>query len=118
MKMEEKLFSIEEVSRQVKIPKHTLRFWEKEFEGILVPSRTDGGQRRYTPENIARIEEINRLRKSGKRLLEIKEQLLLNRNGDLTHSGRIDLLANRVADVVKTEICHFFDIQNKSRLLD
>ena len=113
MKMEEKLFSIEEVSRQVKIPKHTLRFWEKEFEGILVPSRTDGGQRRYTPENIARIEEIDRLRKNGKGLPEIKEKLMMNGKGDLTHSGRIDLLANRVAEVVKTEICHFFDMQKE-----
>jgi len=118
MKMEEKLFSIEEVSRQVKIPKHTLRFWEKEFEGILVPSRTDGGQRRYTPENIARIEEINRLRRNGKGLSEIKEKLMMNSKENLTHSGRIDLLANRVAEVVKTEVCHFFDMQNKSRLLD
>jgi len=118
MKMEEKLFSIEEVSRQVKIPKHTLRFWEKEFEGILVPSRTDGGQRRYTSENIARIEEIDRLRKNGKGLSEIKEKLTINGKGDLTHSDRIDLLANRVAEVVKTEICHFFDTQSKSRLLD
>ena len=113
MKMEEKLFRIEEVSRQVKIPKHTLRFWEKEFEGILVPSRTDGGQRRYTSENIARIEEIDRLRKNGKGLSEIKEKLMMNSKENLTHSDRIDLLANRVAEVVKTEVCNFFDMQKE-----
>jgi len=45
---ENNLISIQEISALLKVAKPTLRFWEKEFEGILVPLRTRGGQRRYT----------------------------------------------------------------------
>jgi len=42
--MENPLSSIQEVSTFLNVPKPTLRFWEKELDGILVPSRTRGGQ--------------------------------------------------------------------------
>ena len=105
--------TIEAVSRQLRIPKHTLRFWEKEFEGILNPSRTSGGQRRYTLDHIVRIEEINRLRKNGMGLAEIKRRLIASEQGTRTGSDRIDLLANRVAEVVKAEVCQFFLKENQ-----
>ncbi len=105
---EEKLFSIEEVSLKLKIPKHTLRFWEKAFEGIFVPHRTPGGQRRYTFDNIARIGQIKELRKKGMRLPEIKREFTNDDNGNLLNSSKADLLANKLAEVVKTEIYSFF----------
>jgi DNA-binding transcriptional MerR regulator len=107
MKMEEKLFSIEEVSRQVKIPKHTLRFWEKEFEGILVPSRTQGSQRRYTRSDVAMIEEIKRLRKRGKSLDQIKNQLNLLNSGQELQGSHIHSLGEKVAEMVKEEVSLF-----------
>jgi hypothetical protein len=39
--MKNRLLSIQEVSALLKVPKPTLRFWEKEFEGILAPLRTN-----------------------------------------------------------------------------
>ena len=45
--LEHEALSIAEISNKLKIPKHTLRFWEKEFHGMIVPLRTQGGQRRY-----------------------------------------------------------------------
>ena len=113
MNHENGLMSIEAVSRQLRIPKHTLRFWEKEFEGILIPSRTLGGQRRYTLENIVRIEEINRLRRNGMGLSEIKGRMMMNDRGGAGGSDRIDLLANRVAEVVKAEVCQFLRKENR-----
>ena len=110
MEKQEKLSSIEEVSLQLKIPKPTLRFWEKEFKEILVPLRTRGGQRRYNFQNISILEEIKKLREEGLGLSEIKRKLndpdQMNR--DLSELGKIELLANRVAEVVKTEIHSFF----------
>jgi len=100
-------WSIEAVSRQLRIPKHTLRFWEKEFEGILVTPRTPGGQRRYSRDNIGMIEEINRLRRDGVGLAEIKGRLRAN-GAAPADSARIDLLASRVAEVVKAEVSQFF----------
>src|SRR5580698_8378329 len=40
---------------------HTLRYWEREFEPYLNPVRTEGGQRRYRPEDIQTVFIIKRL---------------------------------------------------------
>jgi len=40
---------------------HTLRYWEREFSDFLNPDRTDGGQRRYRPEDIQTLFVIKRL---------------------------------------------------------
>lgn len=103
-----KLQSIEEVSLQLEIPKHTLRFWEKAFAGILVPQRTPGGQRRYAPENISTLGEIKELRKRGMRLSDIKRELTNGTKASHLKFGRIDLLANRAAEVVRAEVYEFF----------
>ena len=65
MEKKNQLFSILQVSEKLNIPKHTLRFWEKEFSGLLVPLRTNGGQRRYTMENLLLLEEIKKCRDNG-----------------------------------------------------
>ena len=134
MDMENRLSSIQEVSDRLKVPKPTLRFWEKEFDGILAPLRTNGGQRRYTVENIAVIEEIKKLKKKGMSLPEIKRRLGKGQRsevrgqrsgriskawGQMSEVGsqgsgdertdRIDLLAARVAEVVKAEVKRFFE---------
>ena len=140
MNQKEKLHSIQQVSTKLNIPKPTLRFWEKEFEGILLPLRTHGGQRRYTTEHISIVEEINALKKAGLSLVEIKRKLgkgQMSEAGSQTgpqrsrharhreaqprrtgfRGGRgsgdertdgIDLLADRVGEVVKMEVLRFF----------
>lgn len=108
------LFTISEVSRRLNIPKHTLRFWEREFEGIMIPPRTKGRQRRYTPENVALIEEIKRRRQKGMSLPEIRDELNPGHSGRPSSSGKIDLLANRVAEVVKAEVYQFFELEKGS----
>ena len=42
---------------------HTLRYWEREFPQYLHPIRTQGGQRRYRPEDIQNVFRIKRLLK-------------------------------------------------------
>lgn len=119
--------TIHQVSQQLDVPKPTLRFWEREFEGILVPLRTNGGQRRYAPEHVSIIEEIKMLKKTGLGLIEIKrklgkgiEDLLIGRFDDWEkgsnrgqmsgdkRTGGIDLLADRVAEAVRSEVLRFF----------
>lgn len=107
--------TIQQVSQKLDVPKPTLRFWEREFEGILVPLRTNGGQRRYGPEHVSVIEEIKMLKKAGLSLVEIKRKLgrgqMLEAGGQRAgdkRTDRIDLLAERVAEVVKMEVYKFF----------
>ena len=134
MNFQEQAITIQQVSQKLNVLKPTLRFWEKEFEGILVPLRTNGGQRRYAPEHVSVIEEIKMLKKAGLSLIEIKRKLKNGQmSGDgsqtcpqrsrppgiakLSRGGRgsgdeltdgIDLLAERVAEVVRLEVLRFF----------
>lgn len=111
MDPQEQLLSIQQVSLKLKIPKPTLRFWEREFEGILVPLRTKGGQRRYTLEHISIIEQIKKLRRKGMSLAQIHAHLMKEYTSkmDNVSPSRIDFLANRVAEVVREEVYRFFD---------
>ena len=106
---ENNLISIQEISALLKVAKPTLRFWEKELDGILVPLRTRGGQRRYTVENIAVIEEIQKLKRKGMSLPEIKRKFSDSHKEGNPNSNMADLLAARVAEVVRAEVNRFFE---------
>ena len=101
--------TIQEVSKRVNVAKPTLRFWEKELPGVIVPLRTRGGQRRYTREHILVIEEIKKLKQDGLNLLEIKRELAdgTENSGDFPKAETIDILANQIAQMVKAKICRF-----------
>ena len=53
--------SISAASKITGIEIHTLRYWEKEFSEFLFPGRSEGGQRRYRPEEIQTVFVIKRL---------------------------------------------------------
>lgn len=48
-------------SRLTDVEVHTIRYWEEEFQGLLEPIRTEGGQRRYAPEHILMLHRIRTL---------------------------------------------------------
>lgn len=111
MDRQEQKLSIQQVSLKLNIPKATLRFWEKELNDIIVPLRTRGGQRRYTPDHILAIEEVKKLRERGMRLCEIKEYFANPSGKNNVHSETmaIELLADRIAKIVRSEIYKFFN---------
>ena len=61
--VEERPVSISTASVLVGVETHTIRYWEREFEEFLNPVRTQGGQRRYRPDDIEVLKEIKRLLK-------------------------------------------------------
>ena len=114
--MEEKnqLFTILQVSEKLRVPPHTLRFWEKELNGLLVPLRTHGRQRRYTPQNLVVLEEVKRCRERGLSLLEIISRINSCGGDESLPSQKVSLLATRVAEAVKTEVYNFFKIEKEN----
>ena len=108
MEQDKLTFTIQQLSQKLKIPRPTLRFWEKELEGIIVPLRTRGGQRRYTMKQYIIIEEIKRLRDKGINLAEIKKELNKTHSGAHSASKEIDQLAEKLASIVKAEVYNFF----------
>ena len=109
-----KTLTIQELSDKAGISKHTLRFWERELNGIIVPLRTKGGQRRYTLEHVLAVEEIKRLKGKGYSLEDIRAELHRRFNTEEEHYNhqRADVLANRIAEMVRTAIFSF--LENKT----
>lgn len=52
--------TISEVSDELAVPQHVLRFWETKF-GQVRPLKRGGGRRYYRPEDIELLREIQRL---------------------------------------------------------
>lgn len=110
MHLEGQLFTIQQLSFELKVPKPTLRFWEKEMGDILIPFRTHGGQRRYTREHVAIVKKIRDLRQQGTSLAEIKKALkgINQKPYNNMDWEKIDFLANRIAQVVREEVYSLF----------
>lgn len=113
----EQHFTIQQISRKLNIPRSTLRFWEKELDGIIVPLRTSGGQRRYTMDHLNLIQKIQRMRKQGMRLSEIKTKLNNLSEGIKLPTNPVDfeVLVERVTEVVKTEIYRMLNHETDER---
>jgi DNA-binding transcriptional MerR regulator len=106
-----KTLTIQEVSKRSGVSTHTLRFWEKELEGVIAPQRTKGGQRRYTLEDLLVIEEIKALKGKGMSLTDIKRELNLRFNSEEEHykHRQADALANKIAEIVRITIFNFLN---------
>jgi DNA-binding transcriptional MerR regulator len=106
-----KMLTIQDVSQRLDVSTHTLRFWEKELAGVIVPLRTKGGQRRYTLEHLFVIDEIKRLKAKGLSLIDIRRELdhRYNSHGEKSNPENIDHLANQIADLVKSTVRHFLE---------
>jgi DNA-binding transcriptional MerR regulator len=109
-----KTLTIQELSDRAGISKHTLRFWEKELNGVISPLRTKGGQRRYTLEHVLVVEEIKRLKGKGHSLDDIRRDLGRRFNTEEEHYNhqKADVLANKIAEMVRTAIFSF--LENKT----
>ncbi len=60
--MENEYFSsINDVSKRLSIPAHTLRYWEKQFPMAVRPTTGAGGRRYYRAETIERLTIIKEL---------------------------------------------------------
>jgi len=52
---------INEVSKELDVPAHTLRYWEKQFSGVIRPVTGAGNRRYYRRETVEKIRAIKSL---------------------------------------------------------
>lgn len=52
---------IKDISQRLEVPVSTIRYWQKEFADLIMPQRTDGGQRRYTDDDCVLFSRIKTL---------------------------------------------------------
>ena len=75
MKEDKFCYSIKEVSEELNLPYHTLRFWETQFKQIK-PNKNKRGVRSYTKEIVEIIQTISYLtRQQGYTLEGVKKYL-------------------------------------------
>ena len=113
------VFTIQQASEYLNVSKHTLRFWEKQLGGVILPFRTNGGQRRYTLKHLIIIEEIKRLKRKGLTLTEIRDELQPTRFGekpDTADPTGIDFLVERISEVVKAAIYNVLEGRSPEKL--
>ena len=82
--------SINEVSKRLSIPAHTLRYWEKQFPNAIRPTTGAGGRRYYRAETVQRLTTIRELLYDrGMTIAGVKKLL---RTGEFPHHGGTDIL--------------------------
>ena len=74
--------TISEVSEELDVPQHVLRFWETKFPQVR-PLKRGGGRRYYRPEDVALLRKIQRLLYSEGYTIKGVQRLLK----DQRHSG-------------------------------
>lgn len=68
--------SINEVSKRLSVPAHTLRYWEKQFPVAIRPTTGAGGRRYYRAETVDRLVVIrDLLYKHGMTIAGVKKLL-------------------------------------------
>ena len=67
---------IKDIGLRLEVPVSTIRYWQQEFTDLILPQRTEGGQRRYSEEEFALFARIKTLvYGQGKSLAEAKEAI-------------------------------------------
>ena len=86
--------TIKEVSEQYGIPSDTLRYYER--VGVIPPvTRTAGGIRDFSKEDIAWVETAKCMRGAGLPIEALIEYVRLFFEGDGTFQARLDLLSEQ-----------------------
>jgi DNA-binding transcriptional MerR regulator len=75
--MDNKTYSIQEVSRLLQIPKDTLRYYDR--KGIVSPSRRENRYRRYSKQDLIDLMNIHILQYADFTLEEIKDRFQFHR---------------------------------------
>ena len=91
---EKRYYSIGEVAKAFNVQPSLLRFWEKEFKEIQ-PKKKNSGTRKYTSENILKIQCIYHLVKEKGMTLEGAKKQLQNQS----KSGSKEMLLARLETV-------------------
>lgn len=105
-----KEFEIGEASDLLKLKKHTLRYYEN--IGLITNIRKNSsGKRIYTENDLKSLEFINRLRKTGMSIKQMRKYSELRRLGDSTITERKNIMKNHL-DIIKGKINELLEAQD------
>ena len=88
--------TISEVSNDLEVPPHVLRFWETKFPQIK-PLKRGGGRRYYSPEDVALLRQIRQLLYNDGYTIKGVQRLL--KEGALKNTAQLGVaIANRLEE--------------------
>jgi len=88
--------TISEVSNDLEVPPHVLRFWETKFPQIK-PLKRGGGRRYYRPEDVALLRQIRQLLYNDGYTIKGVQRLL--KEGALKNTAQLGVaIANRLEE--------------------
>ncbi len=103
------VIGIGEAARLIGVPAHTIRYWEREFDFYLNPSRTVGRQRRYADEDISRLRRIHTmLKEDGYSIAGARRAL----SREASPLPKVQLpepaseMVSRLTDMIRQELMH------------
>ncbi|MDR2399053.1 MAG: MerR family transcriptional regulator [Endomicrobium sp.] len=112
-------FSISEVSQITLVAKHTLRYWENEFN-LLRPIRKSSGRRKYRKEEVELVFKIKDLLYNQKYSIEGAKKYLIGdkrkKNKGIQQNLDLDLERipdNKLLQSIKDELRHILKLLKK-----
>ena len=100
----EQFQNISNVSKNIGVPTHTIRYWEKEFSAFLSPPRPNGGHRRYGTYEIDLLKRIKYMLREEKYSIagarqKLQSQLLERKNSeqDIVLAKLVEFLSDKVS---------------------
>ena len=94
VKSEAAFRTISEVSEDLEVPQHVLRFWESKFPQIK-PLKRGGGRRYYRPEDIQLLKRIrDLLYKDGYTIRGVQKLLHVHPRGGARMAADVDVVAD------------------------
>lgn len=118
MENNEYFSSINDVSKRLEIPAHTLRYWEKQFPVAIKPTTGAGGRRYYRVETVNRLVVIkDLLYNRGMTIAGVKKML---RDGTFPDAPGASIVTSGAAvqSVTNISTTHADDISAAITLLD
>ena len=110
MKSPQAFRTISEVSNEINIPTHVLRFWETKFPNIN-PLKRSGNRRYYRPEDVKLIIEIKNLLYDKGYTVKGVQKLLKEK--DTIISKNLNINDNKFKDSLKSILKDIDDIIKK-----
>ena len=93
--------AISEASRATGLSAHTLRYYERAGLMLDPVGRADSSHRRYTEQDVAWVELLTKLRKTGMPIRTMRRYAELVREGDGNESERLALLEEHRRSVLE-----------------
>lgn len=97
--------TISEVSSELQVKAHVLRFWENKFPQIS-PMKRGGKRRYYTPDDVALLHQIKDLLYNKRYTIEGVQKILDGKKAAISPTAQMSIDTSEVANAHPVDLAH------------